>query len=142
MPKKLKRKTQQGVRYTEEEREKILQILKPFLQLGYDLYNSCLLAEQPYTTIINWVNKDVLLCNKIKSWQNMVNAKARQNVVKAINENDVQESKWWLERREKKQFSPRQEMTGADGQPIEVISQEKAKNISKIFNDNLLNNES
>lgn len=118
MPRKLKRKRQQGKQYTKAQREEIIQSLRQYLVLGYDLKRACLLATQPYTTIITWVNKDAVLSAKVHAWQNMVNAKARQNIAKSINEGDVTDSKWWAERREKKDFSTRTEQTGDDGRPL------------------------
>lgn len=118
MPNVRKKPRQQGKAYTKAQREKIIQSIKPYLQLEYDLKNACLLAGVPYTTVRNWVNKDNALSIQIEAWQNMVKAKARQNVVKEINGGDTQESKWWLERREKKEFSTRTENTGADGAPL------------------------
>jgi hypothetical protein len=117
MPKKLPKPNQQGKAYTKEQREEIIGSLQPYLTLGYDLKNACILAQVTYETVWEWVNKDNALLIRIKAWQNMINAKARQNVAKEINEGDVQESKWWLERRDKKDFSTRTDIT-SDGERL------------------------
>jgi|TARA_Y100000296_G_scaffold28960_2_gene33770 hypothetical protein len=117
MPKNLPRPNQQGKAYTKEQRQEIIGSLKPYLTLGYDLKNACILAQVTYETVWEWVNKDNALLIKIKAWQNMVNAKARQNVAASINEGDTQESKWWLERKEKKTFSTRTDIT-SDGERL------------------------
>src|SRR3972149_3260101 len=44
--------------------------------------------------------------------------KARETVVKSLEE--VDHAKWYLERKRKKEFSIRQELTGEDGEPIIV----------------------
>lgn len=43
---------------------------------------------------------------------------ARGVVSKRIKRGDVDTAKWWLERKNKKQFSLRQELTGADGKDL------------------------
>jgi len=111
MPKNLPKPRQQGKPYTKEQREEIIKSLRPYLTLGYDLKNACILAQVTYETVWHWVKADTALLIKIKAWQNMVNAKARQNVAASINEGDTQESKWWLERKEKKTFSTRTDIT-------------------------------
>jgi hypothetical protein len=118
MPKKLPVAKQQGKPYTKEQREEIIESLRPYLTLGYDLKNACVLAQVTYETVWEWVNKDTALLIKIKAWQNLVNAKARQNVAQKINDGDTLESKWWLARREKNEFSTRQENTGANGESL------------------------
>lgn len=45
---------------------------------------------------------------------------ARKNVVKAIQEGKAEESKWYLERKKKAEFSSRQEHTGEGGGPITI----------------------
>jgi len=107
MPKKLPTHKQQGRPYTKEQREQIIGSLKPYLTLGYDLKNACIFANVIYSTVWEWVNKDPMLLIQIQAWQNSVNAKARQNIAKAIEKGSELESKWWLERREK-EFSTKQ----------------------------------
>lgn len=100
----------QGKEYTEEEREEIIQSIKPYLELGYSINRACIIAGIPYQTVHNWVNQKETLGIRIKAWQNAVNAEARKILVNQIkNEKDKEISKWWLERREKNDFSTKQE---------------------------------
>lgn len=124
---------QQGKKYTADQRAAIIDTLKPYLELGYDLKNACVMACQTYETIWRWVAADEVLKAKIKSWQNLVNVRARKNVVKEINNGDADRSAWWLERREKHDFSTRKEMTGAQGEPL--IPEERKKQIDEKLND-------
>jgi hypothetical protein len=122
MPQKLSQAKQQGKAYTPRQREEIFQSLKPYFTLGYDVKNACILAQVPYTTITTWLEKDNSLRIQVQSWQNMVNAKARQNVVKAINEGDQAESKWWLERKERNDFSTKSEQDiTSNGRELGII---------------------
>lgn len=47
--------------------------------------------------------------------------KAVHNVAKSIQNENIDDSKWYLERRHRSDYSTRQEMTGADGEPIKQI---------------------
>ena len=132
MPKKpVKPKRQQGKPYTKEQREKIIQSIKPYLQLDYDLKNACVMANAPYTTVISWVNKDPALCIQVEAWRNSVNAKSRQNLAKSISGGNIDDSKWWLERRDKESFSSRKELSGPNGNEINVELNFKNANHNK-----------
>lgn len=50
------------------------------------------------------------------------NLKARRNVAERIEKGDIETSKWWLERREKQDFSTRTEHTGSNGGAIQHIT--------------------
>lgn len=58
--------------------------------------------------------------------------KARQTIVKSLeNPHDAQ---WYLERKRKKEFSQRSEVTGADGEPLfDDATRNKAKEAISIF---------
>lgn len=47
---------------------------------------------------------------------------AKMNVVQKIRSKDYSASLWWLERKNREEFSTRSEMTGADGEPIQSIN--------------------
>jgi len=51
--------------------------------------------------------------------KNSVALKAKANIARSINEGDKADTKWWLERRRKDEFSPRSEYTGKDGGDIQ-----------------------
>lgn len=101
-------------------REEILEKLKPLFQLGMSISKACdtsgICDDQ---TIQNWIKEDSTISMKIKMWQGYVSSKAREIVALKINEEgDIEAAKWWLERKEKKEFSNRTEVTGEDGVPI------------------------
>jgi len=104
MPRELKPKTQQGKRYTKKQKNEIIQSIKPYLQLEYDLKKACMLAGVPYTTVHTWVRKDNSLRIKIESWRNAIKARARRNIARSIDDGAIGDSKWWLERREAEEF--------------------------------------
>jgi len=59
--------------------------------------------------------------------------KARQTIVQGLD--DPENSKWYLERKRKKEFSTRQELTGEDGRDL-IVAPEEKKKIDDIFNEN------
>lgn len=100
----------QGKPYTEKEREEILKALKQYFTLGYNRHKSCMFIGFDSSTLYKWEEKDHSLSKKIDGWINSVNAKARENIAKEIKQGDKESSKWWLERREKKDWSQRTEL--------------------------------
>jgi|10_taG_2_1085330.scaffolds.fasta_scaffold02700_7 hypothetical protein len=115
----------------EWDREEVIEIVKPYLKLGYSVNKSCILAEIPTSTFATWMQNDEVLRKKVAAWRNNINAIARKNVVESIKEGDNNESRWWLERKEKEDFSLRQEHTGKDGEAIEV------KNMQELTDEQL-----
>lgn len=113
------------------DKEQIVQTLKPYLQLGYSVKKACKLAQFPDSTFYDWINNDDLLRAKVEAWQGMISAKARQNVASSVDKGNVEDSKWWLERREKREWSTRQEITGEDGRPLNDMGQDARERAEK-----------
>lgn len=81
-------------------------------------------------TLYDWMKKDAELSDRIKELQERPILLARQTVIKAIDNPEY--ATWYLERKRKKEFSARQELTGEDGSPLQVnvISYKDADNNS------------
>jgi len=73
------------------------------------------------STIQTWIDADDELRQKVDSWKDYPNIIARSRWIQELNKGDWKASKEWLERREKDEFAPRTEITGADGKSL-VIS--------------------
>ena len=73
------------------------------------------------STIQTWIDADEELRQKIDSWKDFPNILARSRWIQELHKGDWKASKEWLERREKDEFAPRAEITGADGKSL-VIS--------------------
>ena len=92
------------------DKKKIIEVLKPYFLLGYSVNKACEVAGIPQSTVQTWIDKDEELRLKIRGWINYVSSKSREVVAKSVTENENKEdAKWWLERREKKDFSTRTE---------------------------------
>lgn len=115
----------QGKAYTPEQRESILESLRPYLEMGFSRSKSCKLIGLNETTLSKWVQADEALSMKLEGWENVLNAVAISNIADAIRregelEDDLRKdnTKWWLERKMKQDFSTRTEATGADGEAL------------------------
>lgn len=120
----------QGKRWTKEQKEKIVQSLKPYFKLNYSVKKACTLAQFPDSTFYKWVEDDPDLGARIRAWQGIVSAKARENIATAIVEGNITQSNWWAERRERDEFSTKQIKT----EEVEV-KHDLSKEAKKELND-------
>jgi hypothetical protein len=125
------------------DKEKVVEAIKPFFLLGYSIRKACINAGIPESTVKTWLEKDEELRLQIGAWQNMVNSKARKNLIDTIQgvvKDDtgkvietipvaqrVATSLDWLKGMEKDAFSTRKELTGADGEPLNSNLTEEEK---------------
>ncbi len=125
----------QGKEFTTEEKETIIQSLKPYLEMGYSRNKACSFTGLAPQTLSNWVKEDESLGMKLTGWENVVNTIVMANIVDAIraegaNQDDLKKenSKWWAERKMKEDFSLRSELSGPDGKdlptPIAPVTRE------------------
>lgn len=88
--------------------EKYLTNIQPYLEVGCTLHEACLHAVTPYTTVIDYVNKDDEVRNKIERMQNVPILKARESLLGGI-ETSPELALKFLERKKKDEFSLRNE---------------------------------
>jgi hypothetical protein len=98
--------------------------------LGASIEEIAFFAGIHRDTLYDWMKKDTELSDRIKELQERPILLARQTVIKAIDNPEY--ATWYLERKRKKEFSARQELTGEDGSPLQVnvISYKDADNNS------------
>lgn len=101
----------QGKAWNQDE---VMERLKPYFLLDYDYTKACNLAQFPVATLKTWIQNDPELHLKITAWRGMASAKARNNIVSAIEKGDMEMSRWWVERRERKSFSTRNEVANEE----------------------------
>lgn len=118
----------QGREWTKEEKEILIQSLKPYLEMGFSRNRACGFIGLAPQTLSNWVSCDEALGMKLTGWENAVNVIAIKNVADAIKregelEEDIKkENSWkWLEKRAKEEFATRVENTGKDGEPLKIV---------------------
>lgn len=110
-------------------KEEVIEILKPYFELGCSVNKACNYAGIPQSTVQTWIDDSEELRLKIGSWQNVMSTQARRVWKKALDENQANAATEWLRRKEKDEFSDRTEQTGADGKPL-VISFDPSFNAS------------
>ena len=133
----------QGKAFTKEERESIMESLKPFIEAGFSRNKACFAIKLEPTTLSKWVQADESLSMKLTGWENTMGMLALANVYSGLQKESETEdprketSKWYLERRMKDQFSTRQESTGKDGKDLvpKTISSEKAQQLIALLDD-------
>ena len=103
-----------------KDKEKTIELLRPFFELGCSVTKACNYGGIPQSTVQTWIDADESLRLKITLWQNKMNYKARENWQASINKGELSASQAWLSKKEKDEFSDRTEMTGADGGPVVV----------------------
>lgn len=104
------------------EKEKVIEALRPYFQLGYSVNKACKTTEVAQSTVQTWIDNDDELRLRIGAWQSQVSARSRQNIAKAILEGDLLLSKWWLENLEKDEFGKKLDIT-TDGEKIQGNSE-------------------
>lgn len=130
----------QGLEYTTEQKNTIVNSLREYLELGFSRNKSCMLIGLAPQTLSNWIKADESLGMRIEGYENAINKVAMANIEQAIRkEGEIEDprketSKWWLERKMRGDFATRQEQTGADGAPI-ALEVTKKEEIEKALDD-------
>lgn len=70
----------------------------------------CDYADISSSTLYNYCNEHPEFMEKKERLKNSPSVKAKINVVEAIESGDIELSKWWLERKNKAEFSTKQEI--------------------------------
>lgn len=119
----------QGKEWTAEQKDCIIQSLKPYLEMGLSRNRACSLTGLAPATLSNWVSEDEALGIKLLGWENTMNVLATANIKMALEKESETEdtrketSKWWAERRMKEDFSIKteQDLT-SKGESIKTIN--------------------
>lgn len=86
-----------GKRRTNEERNELFTVLESYLAMGFSLKKACSLSGIPYSSMRDMLSIMEPLRAKTMALQNTVNVTARTNIINAIEQGDINTSKWWLE---------------------------------------------
>lgn len=119
----------QGKEFTSEQRQEILESLRPHLELGFSRSKACRLVGLHESTLSKWVKADEALSMKLTSWENMTNALAMANIQMAIrkeaeSDDDVKkENSWKWAQTKEETMRPKQDFT-TDGKelPVPILS--------------------
>lgn len=70
---------------------------------------ACLYADIGTSTLYNYGEKHPEFLERKEQLKKKPNIKAKLNILKSLNEGDVKDSQWWLERKSKNEFSTKSE---------------------------------
>lgn len=87
-----------GKHRTDEEWNELLPHLEYYLGLGFSLKKACNLSGIAYSSLRDLTARSEAVRASTVAFQNRVNALARANIVKNIEEGSIPDSKWWIER--------------------------------------------
>lgn len=93
-------------------------ILISSLQNGLNITQSCLQAGISRETFYARRKEDPVFSDRMAKAEQFATMKARQNVVKAINNGDLNTSKWHLERKDP-EYKPKSDIT-SDDKPLQT----------------------
>jgi len=103
-------KKHRTVKIPSETRKAIIEAVEKYLKLGFNLTKSCDLAFVPRTTFVTWCKEDPKLRQSVQYWRHYTSVSARETIQTAVENKSIDDAKWWLERKDKKDFSTRSEI--------------------------------
>lgn len=101
------------------DRDVVLEKIKPFLQRGASIRESCKRAKVAYDTVLDWKVKDPEFASKLEYWDSYFLFSCENVIATEIQDKKNAElALKILERRNKNKYSLRTELTGADGEDL------------------------
>jgi hypothetical protein len=105
--------------------KEIVEKLEAAFRDGAHIYEACDLAGIDKGTYYSWLEVKDGFSAKMIAAQEWVTEIAKSVVARDITKKkNIDTAKWWLERKLKKEFSTRSELTGADGQELKITVEE------------------
>lgn len=105
--------------------------LKEGFSQGFSIANACIWADISADVYFDYCKIHPEFSDYCKALKQKPLIKSILVINKALNEGDVSTAKWYAERKAKDEFSLRNEITGEDGEPVQV----KIPEIKVIFTD-------
>lgn len=130
MAKKKKGAKNKGGRPTKMISEVVSKLEMGFMK-GLNITQCCRYANISRPTFYEYCNNHPEFLDKIEELQSDPSAKAKINIVDAIEGGDLELSKWWLERKCKDEFSLKQDIAvaGHINNPMEGLTTEELKKL-------------
>lgn len=112
--------------------------LEQAFSMGCSDLEACLLADISKQSLYDYQAKHPEFADRKAMLKEKLVLKARSVLAKALNNNDENMAKWYLERKAKSEFGTRTEITGANGGAISVsqdVDIDKLKELKKIIDE-------
>ena len=101
--------------------EKTVNKLEEAFSIGADIPAACYFANISKQTYYNWINDNKELKEEFDRLREKPVMRAYRTVSDDLNKSET--AKWFLERKRRNEFAPRQEVTGAGGEPLILPSE-------------------
>ena len=111
--------------------EDTIRKLEEAFAIDASVKEACYYADISTDTYYRWIKEFPELSDKLERLREKPVLKARQTVVKSLDNPDYAFK--YLERKKKDEFSPRHELTGKDGNPIETSYEIKLNEIREEY---------
>lgn len=92
--------------------------LEQAFSMGCSDLEACLFADIAKQTLYDYQAKHPEFADRKAMLKEKLIFKARTVIANALNKEDRETAKWYLERKAKSEFGTRTEITGAEGEPI------------------------
>lgn len=122
-------------RPTKMTEETIKKLLDAF-SYSFTDEEACIYANISPKTLYNYWEKFPEFLQQKEILKKKPNLKAKMNKVKAVNEGNLQESWWWLERKSKDEFSTKTVWENTNTTTNLNLEVEDSKELKKLLNDN------
>lgn len=103
--------------------------LEEVFALGGSDSEACFYANISKQTLYNYQKEHPEFVDRKEALKEKPILKARQTVVKALD--DPKDAQWFLERKRKEEFSFRQEVTGAEGKELKLLSEKQIETLKE-----------
>ena len=121
------KKNPEGKQKSPKLTEDTIRKLEEAFSIDASVKEACYYADISTDTFYRWIKKYPKLSYKLERLREKPVLKARQTVVRSLDNPDYAFK--YLERKKKDEFSPRQELTGKDGEPIKTSYEIKLNEI-------------
>ena len=121
------KKNPEGKQKSPKLTEDTIRKLEEAFSIDASVKEACYYADISTDTFYRWIKKYPKLSYKLERLREKPVLKARQTVVKSLDNPDYAFK--YLERKKKDEFSPRQELTGKDGESIKTSYEVKLNEI-------------
>jgi len=121
------KKNPEGKQKSPKLTEDTIRKLEEAFSIDASVKEACYYADISTDTFYRWIKEYPKLSYKLERLREKPVLKARQTVVKSLDNPDYAFK--YLERKKKDEFSPRQELTGKDGEPIKTSYEVKLNEI-------------
>jgi len=127
------KKNPEGKQKSPKLTEDTIRKLEEAFSIDASVKEACYYADISTDTFYRWIKEYPKLSYKLERLREKPVLKARQTVVKSLDNPDYAFK--YLERKKKDEFSPRQELTGKDGESIKASYEIKLNEIRNEYGD-------